>query len=138
MKANEDICIPNLRAFENTVLKKDMDSYFTVLKGEIVEDVCRVHGFTEEEVGAFRIRILKGNPHWVSIENEEEHKVLVKVNDERASEIKRREELFKLSKKEHAKLLNDLGVKKVPVTESDRVEMIINLEKSKKVLKVVV
>ena len=132
MKAVEDICIPNLRAFENTIQKEGMDSYFTVLKGKVIEDVCKLNGFTDEEVSAFRIRILKGNPHWVSLENEEEHKVLHKVNDERALEIKRREELFKLNKKEHTKLLSDLGVKKVPLGEPDCVEMILNLEKGKK------
>lgn len=128
MKANEQITMPNLKGFEDGKLKEGQSSYFYIEEGEDVAEVLKKHDYSDVEVAEYQTRILKGNPQWVRLETSKETQKLTEVKEAKAKEEKRKEELFKLSKKEQTALLKGLGVEVVPGTEVDRVALIMELE----------
>src|SRR3990167_2637742 len=104
MKAVELIEVPNWH-------KVGDSNSFQIKKGEDLELVMKQYQFTDEEVKEITTRILKGNPHWVSLETKKETEELKKVQDEKEKEKKRKEELFLLKKNQQVDLLKKLGVK---------------------------
>lgn len=134
MKAIELIEVPNLRAFEKGTLKPGMSSSCRIYPGKEVEESMRSFGYDETEVAEYRMRIMKGNPHWVSLENKEEKHELEVVKEDKQKTAKRKEELLILTKKEQIELLKQLGVtgKDVPHFEVARADLIIELENKKK------
>lgn len=133
MKATEEINFPNLRVLEKKGrqgLEEGDSSYFSVKKGEDVVKVLESNGYGEQEVKDYITRIMKGNPHLLSLENEYEKKKQVEAVNERDAERKRKEELFALKKKEQVDKLLELGVDKkhVPALEPDRVNLLYKLE----------
>lgn len=130
MKAKQIIEVRNYRGFdENNVLKEGHSSSFRVHPDEVLEEKLKEHGLTEQEQKDVCTRILKGNPHWVTIENKEDEKKLEKAIEEKKKREKRKEELFKLNKKEQVALLKVLKANNFPLSEADRIELILNLEK---------
>ena len=132
MKAIVEIDFPNLRGFDETgILKEGNDTYFKVFPGETLNLKLKEHGFTDEEVAEYQIRILKGNPRWVSLETDVEKETKKNVDLDKVKEVKRYDELERLNKKEQSELLKKLGIKEkdIPSSEPDRIALIMKLEK---------
>ena len=132
MKAKQEIWIPNLRVLEKygVTLPESESSSFKILIGEDVDEAMSRRGLTLEEAKVYKTRILRGNPHWVSLEEKVEVKNAEEAKEDLNKERKRKEQLEKLSKKEQSELLVKLGVdkKQVPLVEADRVNLIFDLE----------
>ena len=138
MKAKQEIWIPNLRVIDRyvskgLVLPEHESSSFKILPKQDLDEVMLKHGLTQEEANVYKIRILRGNPHWVELEEKVEVKIAEEVKEDLSKERKRKEQLEKLSKKEQSELLVKLGVdkKQVPISEPDRVDLIYKLESKK-------
>ena len=129
MRAVEKIHFRNLRAFEKEVLKEGFSSSFHAEAGENIEEVMKRNGYTDEEVSRTKTRILKGNPHWVKEENEKEEKEVKSVRFEKEMEDKEKEELERLNKKQQIKMLEELGAKTIPLSETERVQLIMRLRR---------
>jgi len=134
MKAKILINIPNLRALEKGLpLPEHESSCFSILPGEDLDNVMLQHGLSVEEANVYTTRILRGNPHWVELEHKVEVKKAEEVKVDLQAENKRKDELSRLNKTQQSELLVKLGVdkKKVPASESDRIVLIMELEKKK-------
>ena len=138
MKAKQEIWIPNLRVIDRyvskgLVLPEQESSSFKILPKQDLDEVMLKHGLTQEEANVYKIRILRGNPHWVELEEKVEVKIAEVGKEDLSKERKRKEQLEKLSKKEQSELLVKLGVdkKQVPISEPDRVDLIYKLESKK-------
>lgn len=129
MKAVIDIDLRNVNSFSKGILKEGKQSYFTVKAGENLAEVMKLNSYTKEEIAESETRIIKGNPQWVTLENEVEEKKAVEVKSDKVSYEKRYEELKSEKKEYQVKMLKDLGADKIPAYEDDRVKMIIKLEK---------
>ena len=135
MKAKQEIWIPNLRVIDRyvskgLVLPEHESSSFKILPKQDLDEVMLKHGLTQEEANVYKTRILRGNPHWVALEEKVEVKIAEEVKEDLSKERKRKEDLDKLTKKEQVDLLLKLGVdkKQVPNIEADRVNLIWDLE----------
>ena len=123
--------MPNHRGFgKGGVLLDGQHSSFSIKPGEDVVQKMKEMGYTDQEVSDCCVRIMRGNPHWVHFDKQEQ-KVVEKVQDDHKKENARKEELMKLKKPQQVEMLLKLGVKKeeVPVFEVDRVSLIMKLEK---------
>ena len=131
MKATELIRVKNLRGFDELgILKEGCDSSFSILPGEDIDEVLYNNGLNQDESSAIKVRMMRNNPHLVSLETKEEVKQKKEVDQDKDKENKRKEELSKLTKKEQIDFLVKLGVEKkfVPGMEPDRVNLIYELE----------
>ena len=127
MKAAVHIDFPNLRAFENRVQKEGMSSSFSAKVGDNIEEVMKKNGYSQEEIDRTKIRIIKGNHHWVVQENEKEKEEFKSVRFEKEMEDKEKETLGKLNKKQQLDLLKELGAKTFPASEGERIDLIMKL-----------
>jgi len=130
MKAIVDINLANLRAFEKGKHNPKLGlKHLVVLKGEDLTTVLKQFKYSDEEIRATEIRILRGNPHWLEVKSEDDKKKVKEVKKDKEAEQKRYDELEKLNKKEQVEMLKKLGAKKIPGYEDDRIKLIMKLEK---------
>lgn len=132
MKAAEDIDVPNFKAFEKGQYdnKKNLQSYFRVNKGEDFAEALKKLGYSEKQIEDSVNNILKGNPHWLILEDEVDKKVSDEAKEEKLTQEARFHELKALKKQEQEVLLKKLNVKKIPRLEGDRVRLIMELERA--------
>jgi len=128
MKAAEDINFKNLRGFDKSRLKEGESSYVTVKAGECLSKVLKEKGYEEKEIAEAETRILKGNPHWLILEDEKDENKSKKASKEKAEYEKRYNELRSEKKDWQIIKLKKLGAKQIPALEDDRVKLIIDLE----------
>src|SRR3990167_550169 len=130
MKANELINFPNLAKRDKYGLYPEgISTSFEAKVEEDIKEVMRTNGYSEEQVAEYAMRILKGNPQWVTLESKSEKEDKVNADKELQLEKSVKAELAKLNKKEQVKMLEQLGVdvKQVPNSEQDRIELIYKL-----------
>lgn len=132
MKSTMQIWFSNLRGFTETgLLKEGQATSFRIEADEDLPSKLKEHGYTNDEIRDACTRILKGNPHWVKLENLNELKLSEKVQDDKAHEKMRKEQLKALDKKEQLKLLKELGANQIPHFEVDKINLIYELELKK-------
>jgi len=131
MKVASDIDFKNSKAFKKGVFQVDSgeNSYFTVKKGEDLSVGLKEQGYSAEQIKDVEIRILKGNPSLLVLEDKVDVEKAEKVKKDKVAYEKRRDDLMKLNKHEQTDLLKNLDAKKIPKLEADRVKLIMKLEK---------
>lgn len=131
MKAAIDLDFKNFKAFSKGMYdnKANLDSYFTVKKGEIISEKLKVFGYSEKQIKDSEMNFLKGSPERVILENSEDANKQKEAQKEKESYEGRFEELKVLNRDKQKEMLKELKAKSIPRLEGDRIRLIMELEK---------
>jgi len=131
MKAAEDLDFKNYKAFPDGAtydVSLELPSSFKVKKGEVISEKLKEFGYSEKQIKDSEMNILKGNPHFVVLEDKKDEEKAKTATEEKEAYDKRFNDLKAENKAKQVEMLNKLNSQTIPRTEGDRIRLIMELE----------